>query len=106
MAQQALVDEGLEGVQIGIGDFLRGLQRAATGEDGQTGEQLLLLVREELVAPLDRRPQRLLARIGVPASLEQFAALREPLQDLFGGEGARPGCGQFDRQRQVVEAAA
>ena len=46
-------------------------------------EELLLLVAEELVAPFDRRPQRLLARLGVAAALEQIEPLRETLEDLL-----------------------
>jgi hypothetical protein len=58
------------------------------------------------VAPGNRRPQRPLARIGVARALEQIEPLRETLQDLGRGEHARPGRGQLDRERQVVQPPA
>ena len=82
MAQQALVNKRLQGVEFGVADLLGGLQRAAAAEDGRAGEELLLLRREQVVAPLDRRPQSLLARVGVAAAPEQIEPLREPLEDL------------------------
>src|SRR5687768_651515 len=42
-AQQALVDERLQRVEVGFAHLLRGLQRAAAAEDGEPCEQLLLL---------------------------------------------------------------
>ena len=66
--EEALVDQRLEGVQIGLGDLLCGLQRAAAGEDGQSGEQPLLVLLQQLVAPLDRRAQRPLAGLRVTAA--------------------------------------
>ncbi|MGI8885491.1 MAG: hypothetical protein ACR2G9_01035, partial [Gaiellaceae bacterium] len=81
-ARQSLLDQRLEGVEIGTGDLLGGRERAAAGEDREAGKELLLLGREEVVAPLDRRSQRLLTRIGVAAALQQIEALGETLQDL------------------------
>src|SRR2546429_8433694 len=48
---------------------LRCFQRAATGKNGKSPEDSLLLSREQLIAPRDRVPQRLLAiwRIWSPA---------------------------------------
>ena len=60
----------------------------------------------EVVAPRDRRPERLLPRIGVAAALQQVEALGEPLQDLRGRECPRAGGGELDREREVVEARA
>ena len=45
---------------------------------------------EQVVAPLDRRPQRLLARVGVAAALEQVEPPREALEDLRRREHASP----------------
>ena len=58
------------------------------------------------MAPLDRRAQRLLARVGVPSSLEQVEPLRETLEDLRRREDARARGGQLDRERQVVQPPA
>ena len=58
------------------------------------------------MAPLDRRSQRLLTRLGVPTALEQVEPLGEAREDLRRGEDARPGCGQLERERQLVQAPA
>ena len=42
-AEQALLDERLQRVEIGLADFFGRLQRAAAREDGEAGEELLLL---------------------------------------------------------------
>src|SRR5436309_1063522 len=55
---EALLDECLECVELGLDDLLRCLERAAAGEDGEPREQMLLLVGEQVDAPFDRRPQR------------------------------------------------
>ncbi len=106
VADEALLHEGLERVQIGIGHLLRGLERAPAGEDGQAREQPLLGGVEQLVRPLDRRAERPLARIGIPAALQEVEALREPLEDLRGRERSRTGRGELDRERHVVECPA
>ena len=83
MAEQALVDERAERVELGFADLLGGLERAAAGEDGQAGEELLLGLVEQVVAPGDRRPQRLLALRGVArAAGQQRQPVLEPLEQL------------------------
>ena len=61
VAEQALVDERLEGVEVGVADLLGRLEGAAPREDGQLREQLLLPFVEEVVRPFDRRAQGALA---------------------------------------------
>jgi hypothetical protein len=75
-AEQALVDEPLEHVQLGGADLLRGRQRAAAGEDREPPEQLLLARREKVVAPRDRRPQRPLPlrRVSRPAGSGRWSS--------------------------------
>jgi hypothetical protein len=68
-ADEALVDERLQHVQVGVAHGLGGLERTASGEDREPGEQPLLVFPEELVAPLNCRAERLLARIGSAARL-------------------------------------
>ena len=58
------------------------------------------------MAPFDRGPQRLLARLGISSSLQRSRRSREPLQDLAGREDARAGGGELDRERQVVQPTA
>ena len=72
--QEALIDERLERVHVGPGNLLGRLQRAASGEDGETCEEALLRRGEQLVRPLDRRAQRLLSGIEVAAALEEVEA--------------------------------
>ena len=42
-SKEALVDERLQRVEIGVADVFGGFQRAAAGEDGQARKELLLL---------------------------------------------------------------
>ena len=105
-AEQALLDERLQRVEVGAADLLGRLERAAAGEDGEARGRALLLLGEQVVAPVDRRPQRLLARVGVAAALEEVEPLREALEDLPRRERLRARGGELDRERQVVEARA
>jgi hypothetical protein len=82
--QQVLVEQRLQAGDVGVGDELGGLERAAAAEDGQSGEEPLLVRREKVVRPGDRRPQRLLTRIGAAACREEVELLRDALQDLGG----------------------
>ena len=77
----------------------RGLERAAAGEDGQAGEETLLLFREEVVRPFGRRPERLLAGVGVAAALQEIETPSETLEDLGRGERLRARSGELDSQR-------
>ena len=86
--------------------LLGGLERAAAGEDGEAGEEPLLVRDKEVVAPLDRRPERLLAGVGVAAALQEIEALREAIEDLRRGERLRAGGRELDGERQVVEPRA
>jgi hypothetical protein len=70
MAKQALVEERLERVDVDLAHRLGGLVVAAASEDREPAEEPLLLRIEQVVRPLDRRAQRLLARVGVAGSLE------------------------------------
>ena len=58
------------------------------------------------MAPVDRRPQRLLPRVGVAATLEQVEALREALEDLSRRERLGARGGELDGERQLVESDA
>src|SRR5207249_4629409 len=87
-------------------DVFGRLRRAAAREDGERTEEAPLLFWEEVVRPLDRGAQRLLARVGVASSLEEVEALGEPLEDLGRGERPRARCGELDRERERVEAGA
>ena len=104
-ADEALLDKRLEEIHVRIGHVLRDVEREAPGEDGQPCEQALLLRRQEAVRPLDRRPECLLARVGVPSPFEKVEPLTEALEDLARREHPRPcGC-ELDGEREVVERA-
>ena len=106
-AHKAPVDESFQRVKLGVADGLRGLKRAAAGEHRQPGEQPLLLLVEQPVAPVDRRLQRALAprRVARPAGKHRQAAL-EPIEDLGRREDLGSGGGELDRERQPVEPLA
>ena len=71
------------------------------------GEELLLFGRAELVAPFDRRPQRLLPRREVaPRAGQHRQPPVEPGEQLAGRQDLHPGRGQLDRERQAVEPPA
>ena len=76
LAQEALVEERLQGVRVGSGGLFGGLVGAAADEDREPREEPLLVLREEAVTPLDRRPQRLLAGICITIALQQVEPLR------------------------------
>ena len=105
-AKEALLDERLQRVEIGCCDLLRRVERAATREDRERSEETLLLLRQEVVAPRDGRPERLLSGVGVSAASQQVESLGETLDDLTRGEGLRAGGGELNREWEVVEARA
>ena len=49
MAEQALVDERLENVEVGVAHLFGRIEGAAAGEDGEAGEELLLAAAEQVV---------------------------------------------------------
>src|SRR5262249_22618381 len=105
-AQEALLNKQLQGVEVGRTELLGCLERAAAGEDREAPKERLLVGGQELVAPLDRRVERLLTGIGVAAALQEVESPRKALRDL--GDAERPrarGC-QLDRKRKPVEAGA
>ena len=64
-----------------------------------------MLVRvEKVVAPLDRRAERLLARVGVAGTVEEIEPLTEPVQDLGRREHVSACSRELDGERKVVES--
>ena len=70
-AKEALLNERLEAVEVGVAHFLRRPERAAASEDRKPAEQLLLTVREEVVAPVDCRPKGALSLRGITTATSQ-----------------------------------
>ena len=107
--------ERLSGVELGSGaDALDRLEREPACEHRQAAEQRLLRLREQVVAPVERRAQRLLARLRRPAASRQEAEpIVEPLRDLVDAERARTraaassmASGMPSSRRQISATAA
>ena len=60
-AEEMLVDERCEPRDVRPANLLGGLKRATAGEDGQAGKIEALIFVEQVVAPFECRPERLLA---------------------------------------------
>src|SRR5438874_1287497 len=83
------------------------LQGAAAGEDGEPGEEGTLGFVEEVVAPIYRAAQRLLAGGEVPcAAGEELEPALQAGEHGLRGEEADAGDGELDSQGQAVEAVA
>src|SRR5262249_22534302 len=100
-AQQVLVQERLQHVWIRAGDLLRRLEAAAPGEDAHPPKETLLLRIQEVVAPGDRRPQRLLPRVDATVRPQQIEPLCQTLEQLPGAEDNCTRGRQLERQRQI-----
>ena len=70
-ADEALRDERRQVVELRAADGLGGVEVEAAGEDAEAREQPPLVLAEQLVAPRDRRPQRLMALRKVDRSTGQ-----------------------------------
>ena len=82
-AEEALVQERREGVEIGVADGLGCLQRASSAEDAQPREELLLVRVEQVVRPRDRRSERRVSLLGVAGPFESVEPVAEPLEQCL-----------------------
>lgn len=83
------------------------LQGAAADEDGEPAEEALLLIRQQVVAPLDGVAQCLLAGGQIAwAPGEEVQAMRETLEQGLWGQQLAARRRQFDGQRQSVQTHA
>ena len=105
-ADEALVDERLKRVEVGIADRFGSLERAAAGEDPEAGEEALLVRVQKLVRPPDGSPQRLLTRIYAAAGPEQVEAAGEPLEKPGRGEQPNARGGELECERQLFQPRA
>jgi hypothetical protein len=107
LAQEALVDERRDQVDVGPADGLGRLELEASRKDREPRKRQLLVLAEQLVTPGDRAPQRALAyrRVACSRRQEVEAALEAP-EDLAWPEHLDAGGGELQRQRETVEAAA
>ena len=77
----------------------------AAAEHREPGEERLLVLAEQVVAPGDRGAQRGVALVGITAALEEVEPLPDPLEQLLRAEQLDPRGGELDREREPVEAA-
>ncbi len=80
------------------GDLLRRLVGTAAREDSEAGEEALLVLCEEVVRPLDRLAQGLLARVGVALSFQQVESFRDVSRSCSGLKRAVRGGGELERK--------
>ena len=106
VTEETLVDQRLQRIQICVGHLLGSLERAAAAEDGEPSEQPLLILAKEIVAPLNRGPQRQLACVDASACPEQVKPSGEAVEELLGGEDAHAGCRELERERELLEPGA
>ena len=105
---QRLVEERLQCVDLPVGHRLNRGEGRAAREDAEAPEELPFLVRQEIVAPGDRAPERALARIGVAVPRRDIERGdvepgREPLEELLDREEAEPRGRELQREREPVE---
>ncbi len=107
MADEALVDERLQRVEVRAGDLLRRLERPPPGEDAERAKRALLGRGEQVIAPLDRGPQRALplGSISRAAGQKRQAAVEAGDQRIWIERLQPRGC-ELDRKRQPVEPPA
>jgi len=87
-------------------DSFGGLQRKAAGKHGNAPEQFALLRRQQVVAPVDQRAQRLLAGRPFDRRRQKAKAIGQAIGDVLNGQRAAPVPGQLDRERNAIQAMA
>ena len=88
-------------------DRRRRVQREAPGEHRQPPQHDPFGVWQQVMAPVQRRAQRLVARQRRPATAsQQGKAIVKTCQDMFDPQRNRPCGSKFDRQRHAVEPSA
>ena len=87
--------------------LLRRFEAAAAGEDREPHEHLALRVEQQVVAPVDHRPKRLLpGQCGPRPAGEQAKPIVEAFDQLGERQRAQAGGGELHRQWQAIEPAA
>ena len=82
-----------------------GLQGASPHEDRQAGERLLLVGFQQVVRPVDRGPQRLVA-FDAPTAGQQPEPLAQAMVELVDREHPHAGCRQLDGEWDAVQPVA
>ena len=105
---EALVGERLEAVErVGAAHGFGGVEREAAREHAEAREERLRVGVQQVVAPADRRPQRLLAlRRVARAGAEEVEPAAQAVEDLRRRQDLDARRGELDRQWQAVELRA
>ena len=92
---------------VATADGLGGLERASASEHRQPSEDALLIVEQQVIAPLDDGPEGLLPwQRGPRTACQEAEAIVQPGCQLVYGDGAHAAGGQLDRQRHAVQSMA
>ena len=101
------IDDPPPGDRTAGADLLGRLEREPSGEDREPTEEHALLAREQVMAPVDRGPQRLLAgQRRAAAGAEHVEAVAQARGDLLERQRGRAGRGELDGQRHAVQTPA
>jgi hypothetical protein len=85
-------------------DRLGGFERPASGKHRQTVEQTPFRAGQQMITPIERRMQRLLARQGHATAARQEAdTLVEPRRDLLHREALDPSCRELQGEGNAVQ---
>src|SRR3712207_665416 len=102
-SDEALVDQGLQDVKVGVADLFCGFDVKAAGKNREAREQRLLFRRQELMAPLDRRAQCALPLRGVtPTAGQKRQPLLEASEQLHRRKQLRSRGRELDREWEIV----
>ena len=101
------IDDPPPGDRAAGANLLGRLEGEAAGEHREATVKDALLAGEQVMAPVDRGPQRLLAgqRSAAPGA-EHVEALAQARCDLVERQRGRAGRGELDRQRHAVQTPA
>src|SRR5438046_10634441 len=69
----------------------------------QTPEERALFLRQQVVAPINRRPQCLMSPV---AAGQKSKAVRQPVVNFGRHQRFCPRCGEFDGQRNAFQSSA
>ena len=106
-AEQVLVEQRAERVDVCVADGLGAFQRPAARKDGEARERPPFMVVQKVVAPSDRRSQRSLPlRRIARARGQQRQSLLEPFEQLRRRKHVYARGRQLDRKRQPVQPRA
>ena len=94
-------------VEVGAGDCASRVDGPGATEDGEPAQQHALRLAQEVVAPVDGRPEGALPGFcGPRAAGQQGEAVLHAVGELVDRQAGHPGGGQLDSQRDAVQVPA